>query len=313
MSRLIVSATVESPLHRLALPVLLTLLVLQAGCSVEIIHDLKEGQANEILSALNSHGVDGEKLRHVQGSKATYTVSVSRSDAVKAWRVLREQNLPRPTRKGLGEIFGKTGLIPTATQERALMHHALAGELSQTLQSVDGVLEARVHVVLPTRDPLAPSDQPIPGPRASVLLRVGAGDELPLKPTEVQQLVTGAIKGLKPEAVSVVFVKGQSGASKRAGGGATPALARVGPFAVAAGSRGALLATLICGVMLIVVLSLAVLLAVRRSRRLAAQVASGARGEGSLSMSRLESSLGLLSRSMTRGGSRTTGAGRDSS
>ncbi len=287
------------------------LILALGGCSVEIIHDLQESQANAILAALNSRGVDGDKLRVAQGSKASYTVSVGRSDAVTAWRVLREQNLPRPQRQGLGEVFGKTGLIPTATQERALMHHALAGELSRTLQSVDGVLEARVHVVLSTRDPLAPTDQPLPGPKASVLVHVGA--QPPLQAAQVQQLVAGAVKGLKPSAVSVIFIKG-SGAKKRAGGAASaPALARVGPFAVAASSRGALLATLIAGVMVIVVLTLAVLVVLRRGRRIAAQAAAeGAREDGSLSMARLDSSLGLLSRSMTRGGSRITGAGKDS-
>jgi type III secretion protein J len=285
------------------------LILALGGCSVEIIHDLQESQANEILAALNSQGVDGDKLRVAQGSKASYTVSVGRGDAVTAWRVLREQNLPQPQRQGLGEVFGKTGLIPTATQERALMHHALAGELSRTLQSVDGVLEARVHVVLSTRDPLAPADQPLPGPKASVLVHVGA--QPPLQAAQVQQLVAGAVKGLKPAAVSVVFVKG-SRAKKRARGGAGPALARVGPFAVAASSRGTLLVTLIAGVMVIVVLTLAVLVVIRRSRKIAAQAAAeGAREQGSLSMERLDSSLGLLSRSVTRGG-RTTGAGRDS-
>lgn len=282
----------------------------QVGCSVEIIHDLQESQANEILAALNSQGVSGEKLRVAQGSKASYTVSVGRGDAVTAWRVLREQNLPRPKLKGLGEVFGKTGLIPTATQERALMHHALAGELSKTLRSVDGVLEARVHVVLPTRDPLAPTDQPLPGPKASVLLHVGA--EPPLQTAQVQQLVAGAIKGLKPAAVSVIMVKAQTGEKKRARGAAAAVLARVGPFSVAAGSRNALLATLIAGVMVIGVLALAVLLVLRRSRRIAAEIAADARGEGSLSMARLDSSLGLLSRSVTRGRSRATGAGKDS-
>jgi type III secretion protein J len=282
----------------------------QVGCSVEIIHDLQESQANEILAALNSQGVSGEKLRVAQGSKASYTVSVGRGDAVTAWRVLREQNLPRPKLNGLGEVFGKTGLIPTATQERALMHHALAGELSKTLRSVDGVLEARVHVVLPTRDPLAPTDQPLPGPKASVLLHVGA--EPPLQTAQVQQLVAGAIKGLKPAAVSVIMVKAQTGEKKRARGAAA-VLARVGPFSVAAGSRNALLATLIAGVMVIGVLALAVLLVLRRNRRIATEIAAAdTRGEGSLSMARLDSSLGLLSRSVTRGRSRATGAGKDS-
>jgi hypothetical protein len=123
--------------------------------------------------------------------------------------------------------------------------------------------------------------------------------------------VAGAIKELKSEAVSVVLVRGTASKAPRA------ALARVGPFAVAPGSRGLLLATLIGGVVLLVVLALGLLLVVRRDRRLVAEVRQLAERGGSgstLSAARLDSSLSLLGRSISRGdGRRSTAAGRDSS
>ena len=195
-------------------PLALLAVLFLAACEVEIIHDVEESTANQVLAVLQRRGIHGDKIREVQGSKATYTVAVPRRKSAEAWKILRKENLPRPRRPGLGEVFGATGLVPTATQERALMHHALSGELSRTLQSVGGVLEARVHLVLPARDPLAPADAPRSAARASVLLRVA--DRSPLERRAVQELVAGSVKDLEASDVSVVVVS----ESSVSGGGA---------------------------------------------------------------------------------------------
>jgi type III secretion protein J len=276
-----------------------------SGCSADILHDITETEANEILAALQQRGVAADKLRASAGSKATYTVRVARGDAVAAWRTLREENLPRPRGTGLGEVFGKPSLVPTATQERALIHHAVAGELSKTLQTVAGVLEARVHVVLPTRDPLAPADQPLAAPRAAVLLRTAGPSSLGRG--DVQRLVAGSVDGMKPEAVSVLIVTTQARSPE------APALARVGPFSVARSSRGALQLTLVAAAGLVLLLAGALLVVARRHRSLLRRspAPSAPPPAGLTTTNRdpaLESSLGLLARSVTG----ATAAGRDS-
>jgi len=191
------------------------------------------------------------------------------------------------------------------------MHHALAGELSKTLEGVEGVLEARVHLVLPTRDPLAPPDAQQSAPKASVLLRVG--QRSPLANEELQRLVAGAVKDLDPKSVSVVIVQDQR---RRTAAGAGQQLRSVGPFQVGAGSRAALLATLIGGLIVLALLGTVTMLLLRRNRALAAQVRQGggiaaATPEASAA---LEGSLSLLGRSLaSRSGSRATAAKRDSS
>jgi type III secretion protein J len=289
------------------MPVLALLLV--SGCSVEIIHDVEESTANEVLAVLQRSGIDGEKIRSVQGSKATYTVAVPRGQAADAWKVLRRENLPRPTQDGLGEVFGKTGLVPTATQERALMHHALSGEMSRTLQSVKGVLEARVHLVLPARDPLAPPDAPQSPSKASVLLRVSG--RCPLERKAVQDLVAGSVKDLKAEAVSVVIVKEKAG---KPAAGAEVAVSSVGPFQVAASSRGGLLITLVVALVLVGFLGAVAIVLLRKNRRILNQLQQSRSFDGGGgTASRLDSSLSLIERSLGSRGSRATGEGRDRS
>lgn len=282
-------------------------LTLVTACSVELVHDIDEQQANETIAALQANDIEASKERKASGSRSSYTLSVSRSDAPRAWRVLRERNLPRARIAGVSEVFDKSTLVPSATQQRAMMRHALAGELARTLQAVEGVHHARVHVVLPRRDPLAPADAPRRKPRAAVLLRVGP--KAPLSAAQVRRIVVGGVEDLEPDAVRVVITKDAGGAPP-----STPAagLAAVGPFRVAAGSRGALVATLVAGVVVLVGLALALLLLVRKNRRLAAALQSPAEGARAARSPDVEASLGLIGTSLTSASSAHRSASRAS-
>lgn len=83
------------------------------------------------------------------------------------------------------------------------MIYALSQELSRTVSEIDGVLSARVHLVLPENDPLR--QQLVPS-SASVFIRhrasVAIGDLLP----QVKLLVANGIAGLTYDKVSVVLV-----------------------------------------------------------------------------------------------------------
>jgi type III secretion protein J len=272
------------------------LAVLLAGCSSPIVHELDEAEANQILALLQQRGVAAEKVRALEGNRTTYTIQVGRAQAASAWQLLRQENLPRPKPPGVSELFGKPGLVPTVTQERTLAHHALSGELARTLQALEGVLEARVHLVLPSRDPLSPPDAPQPSPRASVLVRVasGAGE---LDQQAVQRLVAGSIDGLRPDAVTVVVSRAPSPSPA-----AAPAeLVRLGPFLVGAASRAALRAVLAGGLVLLLALCVALILLARRQRALLRAGATSPRRDTEIRPAALESSLGLLSRSLKRG------------
>ncbi len=83
------------------------------------------------------------------GEKPLWTISVPKSDAIRAWRLMKSQDLPRAAEKGFADTFGTNSLIPTATEEKALYLDALCNELQKTIETIDGVVKARVHLVLP--------------------------------------------------------------------------------------------------------------------------------------------------------------------
>jgi type III secretion protein J len=187
-------------------PVLLILIALMMGCSQPLHHGLTEEQANEILVILQNNGIHAEKTTEEGGETVTFIVTVPQRDSSKAWQIMRENDLPKPAKKGFGEVFGKTSLIPTAMEERALFLQAICGELAKTIEAINGVVDARVHVVLPESDILK---QELQGPtlsKAAVLIKykTDRSGNPPFKAEDIRQLVANSVEGLKPSDVSVV-------------------------------------------------------------------------------------------------------------
>src|SRR5574341_1148336 len=176
-------------------------LLLLGGCAAEpLLHGLDEAQANEVLVALDEASLAGEK-RPEEGADARWVVTVRPGDVTAARRILAERELPRPRAPGFGEVFGQGGMVPTPVEEHARYLHALSGELSRSLESLDGVVEARVHLGLPQDDPLRPGGRP--PARAAVLLRCRPAACGSVRAMEggIRSLVAGAADGLSAEAV----------------------------------------------------------------------------------------------------------------
>ena len=194
-----------------ALPALAAL-VLGACAREEILHVLAEPQANEVVVALDEAGIVASKERE-DGADAGWTVSVGARDAGRAQRILSERSLPRARPAGFAEVFSKGSMVPTPTEEHALYLHALGGELARSVEAIDGVVEARVHVGLPQPDPLRPGQRP--APRAAVLVKCRPAACAAVRALEpgVRALVAGAADGLDPGAVSVVIAEGTEAAA----------------------------------------------------------------------------------------------------
>jgi type III secretion protein J len=249
----------------------LALVLVIAGCTVPVQHGLDEAAANEVAGALERAGIGAEKARDEGGAEAGFVVKVARTDEGRAMELMRSLGLPRARRSGLAEMYGQPSLVPTATEERARFLEALGNEVERTLETIDGVVSARVHLVLAESDPLALDSKPRVPAQAAVLLKTRAGGATPIKEAEVQKLVAGSVPGLQPAAVAVVV----TAAPEWSGAGA-PTLIAVGPLRVAPGSRPLLLG--VFGALLGVVALLALVLLVIARRLAASQRPAGDRG-----------------------------------
>jgi type III secretion protein J len=245
--------------------VLLAALLLQVtACSANILHGVDERAANEATASLERAGIGAEKVPDegaAAGAGATYTIRVASGDGTRAVDLLRALGLPRDRRRGFSETYSQPSLIPTPSEERARYLDATAGEIERTLESIDGVVSARVHLVLEESDPLAVDAKQKTPARAAVLIKARRGS-VPIGDLDVQKLVAGSVAGLEPASVGVVMTPAAD-----PGEVAAAALSPVGPIRITPGTRPLLLGA-VAGVLVLLALLAGLLLVT--ARRLAA-------------------------------------------
>jgi len=107
-----------------------------------------------------------------------------------------------PKGGGIGyEIFDRSDALGTTSFVQNVNNlRALEGELARTIRSLDSVVDARVHLVMPER-PLFSRDKVEPS--ASIVLRI-RGTLEPQQVRAIRHLVASAVNGLKPQRVSIV-------------------------------------------------------------------------------------------------------------
>lgn len=183
--------------------VALTLMGLLAGCDkqVTLYSGLEENQANGVIAALAGDGMTAEK---VPGDEGTWNVLIGQSQFAAATNLCEQRGLPRRKFQGVGQVFKKTGMVSSPSEERIRFMDAIAQDLSQTISMIDGVVDARVHVVLPENDPFAKNTLPS---SAAVAIRERWDADLTDIVPQVKSLVKNSIEGLSYEKITVTVFK----------------------------------------------------------------------------------------------------------
>lgn len=129
------------------------------------------------------------------------------SDQVARLRMtLAGEGLPGGGPVGYEILDQGDGLGLTRFQQDIKYLRALEGELSRSIRTLNGVANARVHLVLPKREPFA---RETPEPTASVLVVLrGAASLGREQVTAIQYLVAQAVPQLKPQSVSIIDQQG---------------------------------------------------------------------------------------------------------
>lgn len=114
-------------------------------------------------------------------------------------------------------LFDKTAFGATDFAQQVTYQRAIEGELASTLEGMDEVEAARVHIT-PARESVFTDKNE--HAKASVMLRVRSGKELSSERTEsIVNLVSSAVEGLDAADVSVMDTRGRVlSSSERSGG-----------------------------------------------------------------------------------------------
>lgn len=169
-----------------------------AGCSqVELYSNLPEQEANEMMAVLIDNGIACTKK---SGEEGTWNLLVGGDQFAASVTKLKELGYPRETFVGMGEVFQKSGLVSSPGEERIRFMHALSQELSRTVSQIDGVVSARVHIVLPENNPFGEKAQPS---SAAVFIKYRQGAQLETLTPAIKELVISSIEGMTADKVSV--------------------------------------------------------------------------------------------------------------
>ena len=194
----------QSPRRLRRLAAVFALLLVLTGCKTDLYAGLGERDANEMAAILLDSGIDVDREIAKDG---TITLLIEKDDFARSVHLLMQAGYPREPFMDMGQVFGRDGLISSPAEERARFIFALSQELSDTLSRIDGVLSARVHIVLPDNNPFRKAATPS---SASVFIRHLANADLGLLVPEIKTLVANGIEGVVYDSVSVALFQARS-------------------------------------------------------------------------------------------------------
>jgi flagellar M-ring protein FliF len=169
---------------------------------------LADADKAAVTSALSAAGIES----HIDDS--TGALTVNEGDLSKARMQLAGQGLPKAAPGGYA-LLDQLPMGVSRAVEGERLRQARETELARSIQEIDAVAEARVHLAMPeasvfVRDNASPS--------ASVVVKLQGGRALSeAQVSSIVNLVASSVPGMKPESVTIVD---QMGALLSKAGGA---------------------------------------------------------------------------------------------
>ncbi|MBU3826300.1 MAG: type III secretion inner membrane ring lipoprotein SctJ [Candidatus Anaerobiospirillum merdipullorum] len=178
--------------------VILACLLALSGCKELLYSNLSEEDANEMLVTLLKRGVDAQK---VDSGDESFNIMVEEADLIFSLELIKEHSLPRARFESLGTVFSGQGMIASQTEEQARLAFAISEELANTFSKIDGVLDARVHVVLVHHEQTSGLTTP---PSAAVFIRHTKDSPVSGMIASIKDTAAKAVPGLSLDNVSVM-------------------------------------------------------------------------------------------------------------
>ena len=168
---------------------------------VPLFTNMEAKDAGEVAAKLKEDKVNYKVEENRQGTTILVPAEQVHDERLK----MATNNLPRG-QKGF-EIFDDNKLGVTEFQNKVNYLQALQGELTRTIEQLDAVEKARVHIVLSEDSLYKKNEKPA---TASIMLRLKPNAELTKKEVKgIVNLTAHSIQGLQPENITVVDETGK--------------------------------------------------------------------------------------------------------
>jgi len=169
---------------------------------VPLYNNLSPAAASQLVNTLEQAGFK------VKVSGAGSTVSVAQTQVPRARMALADKGLPNEGTPGWELFDQSSGLGMNSFMQKVNKLRALEGELARSIQSLDTVEAARVHLVLPEREPFSRNR---PAPSAAVVVRSGSNAQVSRRQAlSIRALVAAAIPQMSPDKVVVISSDGKT-------------------------------------------------------------------------------------------------------
>lgn len=179
--------------------------LLASACQTELYRGLSQRDVNEMAAVLANNGINATR-EAVDAN--TFRLTVPEDQFHQAVEVLRRTGYPREAYQSLGDVFKGDGLIVSPYEQRVRMMFAQNQEMTRTISAIDGVVNARVHVVVPELDLRG---QPMTKPTASVVVQHRPNIDTGELSTKIRLLVANGVQGLDYRDVSIGFFVASDG------------------------------------------------------------------------------------------------------
>ena len=163
---------------------------------VPLYTNLETKDAGDVVNSLKESGVQYQITETKRGS----TIYVPATQVHDVRLELATAGLPRGN-KGF-ELFDDSKLGVTEFQNKVNYLQALQGELTRTIEQIDIIQKARVHIVLPEDSLYKKNEKPA---TASIMLMLKPDEQLtPAEVKGIVNLVSHSVKGLVPANITIV-------------------------------------------------------------------------------------------------------------
>ena len=173
--------------------------IVSFGCNdTSLYSNISEKEAVQMQAILLSQGIDCDKI----GKKEDlWELKVSKNALYQSIEILKGYGYPKEDYVDMAKMFKKDGLVSSPLEERVRYIYALSQEVARTISKIDGLITARVHIVLPENDPLSEYFQPS---SASVFIKHRPTFDIQSHVHQIKQLVVNSVEGLSYDKVTVV-------------------------------------------------------------------------------------------------------------
>ncbi len=152
-------------------------------------------------------------LQHLQQNQIPYkilkddTILIPKDKVYEERITLASQGIPKTSKVGF-EIFDTKDFGATDFDQNIKLIRAIEGELSRTIESLNPILKANVHIAIPKDSVFVAKEVP---PSTSVMLKLKP--DMKLSPTQIlgiKNLIAAAVPKLTTENVKIVNENGES-------------------------------------------------------------------------------------------------------